>query len=236
MRVLRGLAFAEDSACWDSAVACRAPGSNGGPSSSRGGPWLSAAGAAPAEQDPSVCVEEAHQRGYREGVDAGLAQGRRQGELETAAHWQERLDQERAQFREALGAALQQVSSAVNQEFNAFLAEVEKTLPEVALEIARKILDVEVQMNPQVVRAAVSKALRRLKGPVITLRHHPDDLPWLEEDFARLSDGSPEAGQAKIRVVADDHVGRGGVVAEAEQGSVDTQVLGQLELLAEEVG
>lgn len=177
--------------------------------------------------DPQKIRKEGYEAGYRDGFLAGQQEGYRQGFAAAEQVFKEQQWQQHQRVQQLLN----NLAEAIRNELTNFFNRAEEAVTELALEIARKIIEVETKTNPEVVRKAVSQALQELKGGTITVRLNPEDFSLIGDDLSslNLSEG------VSVRMVPDETVERGGVVAESEQGFVDLQPHTKLALLQSEV-
>ena len=91
-----------------------------------------------------------------------------------------------------------------------------------AIGIARHVVGVEFEADPQLVATLVARALAMapLAGPV-TLRLHPDDLEAIR-DLPLIRDARP--GTVELRWAADSSIVRGGCVLEGPTSVVDGRI------------
>ena len=159
-------------------------------------------------------------QGYAEGCAAGLAAAAQQAQ-DTAA--QVRVDSEAAERQRDAHLAravelLLAAASACRSREQVALAEVEDTVVELALSIARAVLDRELTTSTDPGADAIARALGLAPDDCpVTLRLHPDDVLALGE--------LPQVAQGReLVLVADPAVEHGGCVADAAGRQVDTQV------------
>lgn len=170
--------------------------------------------------------KEGFETGYKEGLLAGQKEGYRRGMAEAEHRFKEQQWQQHQHAQKLLN----KMAEAIRNEIASFFARAEEAVTELALEIARKVVEVEVKTNPEAVKRAVSQALNELKGKNITVRLNPEDFSLFNDDLSLLN-----LEGVSVRFVADEAVERGGVVAESEQGVVDLQPSTKLALLQAEV-
>lgn len=171
--------------------------------------------------------KEGYEAGYRDGFIAGQNEGYQQGIADAEQKFREQQIQQH-QYTQHL---LNKLAEAIRGELSAFFNRAEEAVTELALEIARKVVEVEVKTNPEVVRKAVAQAIEELKGGNITVRLNPEDFSLFGNDLSLMNLGEG----VSVRFVPDESVERGGVVAESEQGFVDLQPQTKLALLQAEV-
>ncbi len=159
---------------------------------------------------------EGHAEGYAEGLAAAAAEARL-----TAA--QVRAESEAAERQRDAHLAravelLLTAADAFRTTEQVVLADIEDTVAELALSIARTVLDRELVTSADPGADAIARALALVPDNCpVTLRLHPDDV-------LVLRDVSALALSRELVVVADPGVEPGGCVAEAAGRQVDAQV------------
>jgi len=145
--------------------------------------------------------EKARLEGWRQGQAAGLAQGR----------------QEVLTTLQPLSRLLETAAQEVRQNFTDQLAHWEEQIVQWAFAVAEKIITAEIQINRDVVLAAVQDALGRIQGEDILLRVNPEEAPLVQESLDSLAPG------VSLRVVADPRIERGGCLVVTSETAVDAQ-------------
>lgn len=154
--------------------------------------------------------EQLYQQRYEEGYQAGLEA--REAEAREAV---ERL------------AALHQ---AIEQERAQLLREAEGLVVELAIAVARRIVGVQVEIDPKVLLRGVRAALEQLsEWSQLELKVHPDDLQIARRFAQRWVE--KVAQQAIIKVLPSDSVGRGGCLVEGNEENIDARLESQLQVL-----
>ena len=172
------------------------------------------------ERARRAAVAAGRSEGHAEGYAAGLATAAEQAERAAA---QVRAQSEAAERqRDAHLARTVDLLLTAAQAFSAreqlVLADVEDTVAELALSIARAVLDRELAASADPGAEAIARALVLAPDDCpVTVRLHPDDV-------LALGDLSGVARGRELVVVADAGVEPGGCVAEAAGRSVDAQV------------
>ncbi|MCS7186426.1 MAG: FliH/SctL family protein [Armatimonadetes bacterium] len=183
------------------------------------------------EKDTGVEIQkvrkEGYEAGYRDGFLAGQQEGYRQGFVDAEQAFKEQQWQQHQHIQQLLN----NMAEAIRNEIANFFNRAEEAVTELALEVARKIIEVETKTNIEVVRKAVSQALHELKGGTITVRLHPEDFSLIANDLSWLNLGEG----VSVKIVPDETIERGGVVAESEHGFIDLQPHTKLALLQSEV-
>jgi len=184
------------------------------------------------------------------GLNAFLAVAQRQGAalIETAKEQAERIAGEarsrgyeegyaegRAQAEREIGDLLSFAESAVREVADTrtrLLEESETALVELALDVAAKVLQAKLEIDParvvDVLRGALRKAYVRDKLTVIC---NPQDLALIEGSTDDLRAAVGTLG--RIDLVGDRRVARGGVIVRTDAGDVDATLDAQLARLRE---
>ncbi len=167
--------------------------------------------------------ETAHQQGLAEGREAGRAEIETETRASALAAQSKRIEQ----LLHTLDAAFTQI----DQNRHRLLAQAESGFIELAVRIARRVCKTLPESNPAVVKGNVEQVLQLTRDAANAELHlHPDDqqgiADWLPQLAARIADAQ------HVRLVADESVGRGGVVLHATPLTVDAQLTTQLEQIA----
>ena len=157
-------------------------------------------------------IDEARTRGYEDGYQSGLAEAHAQ--LVPAS--------------QALAAALEASDKAARELADAS----ERRAVELALMIADKILATSLELRPELIVDTVAGALRRVSTPQqVTLEVNPADLDLVRGSIEQLGDGT--AALARLEIVAERRIPRGGCVLQTTEGEIDGQIGEQLARAAE---
>lgn len=170
--------------------------------------------AAPAPPPTAHRLEEleaaAREEGYGRGLQEGHADGFAAGASEVRAQT-ERL----AHLIDCLARPLAGLD-----------AEVERTLAALAVDVARRLVNQQLQLDPTLVTSTVQEALAALQRPPreVRVHVHPDDarmLEGLERDRALV----PPPDVEQLRIVADPSLRPGDCRLHTENGQVDATLL-----------
>jgi flagellar assembly protein FliH len=165
-------------------------------------------------------VEQGAAEGHRAGYAAGLAVAAAEAHVaaEQAAQVAAASEALRdAQLSDAV-ALLTSAAGAFGRREATSLSEIDEVVTDLALEIARAVLDRELALSENPGREAVVRALALVpQGCSTVVRLHPDDV-----DVLGAVDGLG-AGRA-VTVVADRTIERGGCVVDGAGRQVDAQV------------
>ena len=161
-------------------------------------------------------LDAARQQGYREGYESGYSEGMSAADRESAGliHTAEQI-------------ALQAVTERSRAVQGAELAVVE-----LAIDIAHKIVNMQVAIDPQIVlevcRGAIRKAFNREQLMVLA---HPDDLATLRAHGPEMV---REMGGVKhLEFVEERRMERGSVVVRTPAGEIDATFDGKADKLLE---
>lgn len=161
-------------------------------------------------------LDTARQQGYREGYESGYAEGMTAADRESAGliHTAEQI-------------ALQAVTERTRAVQGAELAVVE-----LAMDIAHKIVNMQVEVEPSIVievcRGAIRKAFNREH---LTVLAHPDDLAVLRTHGPEMA---REMGGVKhLDFIEERRLERGSVIVRTPAGEIDASFEGKSAKLLE---
>jgi flagellar assembly protein FliH len=154
----------------------------------------------------------------RDAFTKGYAQGERAG-LEAGGKRAEAMLRRLAQTLEELSGLR-----------DTMVRQTERELVQLSVAIARRILQREVSVDPELTAALAHIALERLGGASpATVRLHPDD-------YANVSAGQiTPLGGRQVEILADGTVARGGCLVESEFGFINASVDAQVDEIARAV-
>jgi flagellar assembly protein FliH len=139
---------------------------------------------------------------------------------------QEGLQTVKVQAEGELKAALDRVAESIGQVALAkgrILERAQSEVVDLSLEIARRVLHRELTTDPSALEGVVRAALQKLTAQEITrVRVDPMSQEAVKESLARYRNG------AALEVVADPTLGRGSVIFEIHNGSLDASIETQL--------
>ncbi|MCG9578361.1 flagellar assembly protein FliH [Vibrio tubiashii] len=178
------------------------------------------------EEEIELIKQQAYQEGLHQGQEAGFKQGYEKGkEQGTQEGHQEGLEAGKIEGVAAGQEFIQQqVQTFVNlanqfaQPLELMNAQVEKQLVDMVLTLAKEVVHIEVQTNPQVILDTIKQSVESLpiSGHAITLKLHPDDV-----EIIRSSYGSEELEFRNWTLMAEPALNRGDVQIEAGESSVN---------------
>lgn len=183
------------------------------------------------QQSAAVAAEqvraEAEQAGRAEGFARGEAEGMAHGHAEGLA---------KAEFEtvETIGRVTQLAESAAVDR-RELLHAAEDEVVRLAVQIAEKVLQREVQMDRRLINHMAELALQYVAvGGQVRLRVNPADFNELSA-YWHQRHGEVEVDRS-YEIVTDAEIGRGGVVIETRAGRVDARLETQLEEVARSLG
>jgi flagellar assembly protein FliH len=148
--------------------------------------------------------KQAFEQGYREGERIGKQMGERM--IDTTVRKYER--------------SMTELANAYGVVVNA----LETKTVELALEIARKVIQREVSLDPDLVVALATVALRRVQShQAITLRVSRQDYPRIREAIADVN--------SMVSVVEEGSLERGDFMIDTAQTHLDGRILSQVATL-----
>jgi len=169
----------------------------------------SADGAELLESLPAEQIAKLEKRAYDKGFRDGERAGKQAGE-------------------QIIDETVQRYEKAINElatSYNGVLETVERKTVQLALEISRKIIQREVSLDPDLVAALATVALRRVQShQAITLRVSRVDYPRLREAVADVN--------STVSVVEDGTLDRGDFMIDTAQSHLDGRIISQIETLS----
>ena len=145
---------------------------------------------------------------YQAGFDAGFRKGIAENQVE--------MDR----FRNQIAATLRAAETARRE----LLEQADAALARLSIAIAEKILNRQIQIDPEALQGLTRSALERLSGKTVQcVRIHPADRGAVEEALAAHS------SKRAIRVEADASLARGALLFDTDYGTLDGSIATQLE-------
>ncbi|MDR0716133.1 MAG: flagellar assembly protein FliH [Azoarcus sp.] len=148
-------------------------------------------------------LAEGRNQGHGEGLRTGLEEGRRQGYAEGAAAARDEAERLRALF------------TRLDQALVRLDAEIAEELMSLAIELARKVLQHTLALEPEAVVSVVRAALQHLPQSRTHIHLHPDDVALARKHLGDALD------QGEHLLIEDIQVSRGGCRVDTESAQVD---------------
>ncbi|MDR3212996.1 MAG: flagellar assembly protein FliH [Azoarcus sp.] len=167
-------------------------------------------------------IEQMHEDARREGYEEGLREGRDQGQADgrEAGFVQGR----EAGYDEGKAAAeveakqLHELVAQLDQALGRLDAEVAEELMSLAIELARKVLQHTLAVEPEAVISTVRAALRQLPESRARIHMNPADVALAHKHLDEA------LKQSEHLIVEDDSVSRGGCRVETAGAQIDASM------------
>lgn len=149
------------------------------------------------EQGRTEGRAQGHQEGFAKGLEQGLAEGKQQAQDQAA-----RLDT---------------LVHSCTQALESLEEDVGQSIIHLSVRIAEQVLRSHLRNHPNALLDLVQEIMqsRPDQNTMLHVRLHPEDLQLVETWLKQSPD------QRGYRLVADEHITRGGCIAETALGSVD---------------
>lgn len=168
-------------------------------------------------------IQTIKDEGFKAGIGEGKKAGAEEAKKEVMAHFTFLKDLTQETQRE-----MQRIIQDASREKEELLQKSEPELLALAMEIAKKIVRQEIQMNPTVVLSVARDALQKvLSRSQVHIKANPKDIETLKQYETELR--AMLAQVSSFEIAPDDNVGAGGVVIETESGKVDARVTRQFQ-------
>jgi flagellar assembly protein FliH len=144
------------------------------------------------------------------------------------------LSEKVAQQMKTLTPALQSAVRQVEDSKQAWLRQWESAAVELALAIAKRLVQGELARRPEISLQWIRESLELAAGSGdVTIRLNPADEQTLRRQVEQLAGAF--APLATVKVVADDAISPGGCRLNTEFGTIDKQLETQLDRIKEEL-
>jgi len=125
-------------------------------------------------------------------------------------------------------ARLESLSAALQVERSEFFARIEPELVRLAVSIAEKVVQRELELRPETVLDLIRSGMKRVRDrEVLRVSVNPRDVERVKE--ARDDLVSAVDGVRKLEVIEDRRVDPGGCVIESPNGTLDARISTQLD-------
>lgn len=158
-------------------------------------------------------LKNAYDRGFEDGREVTSAMLER--EIGRHEEWLQNFDN---------------IIAELHRRFSDSTGKLEECSIALAVEIARHILQREVQKDATIAIEQVQRAFERINGiDTVTIRLHPFNVDALKKVKSSLLTSASDV--KTIEIVADPSIDMGGCVVDTNIGSIDAQIRTQLEQL-----
>ena len=156
--------------------------------------------------------EQAYQKGFQQGYDAGI-------------------ESQRAQVASA-GEGLEQATAQIQNLRTEIYDTIEHEVVQLALAIARKVVCREVKTNKDIVVCVAREALSRVEVPgQIKIKLNPADLQFIQETKDQIASLLEHVDNVSFE--AEESISSGGCVIETNLGELDARIENQLQVVEE---
>ncbi|QGG48169.1 FliH/SctL family protein [Heliorestis convoluta] len=163
-----------------------------------------------AEELKRLRSEEGYAKGYDEGYKGAIKKAKKEAEKIVVEAYNE--------------------AEAARQARLAYLKDQEKDLVDLAVMIAEKIIQYEIDRNDQVVFHITENALNKARDMShVIIKVNPEDYPILQNYKSDLM--SLIKGLRTLNIEKDETIGRGGCIIDTAYGYVDARIDAQLDEL-----
>jgi flagellar biosynthesis/type III secretory pathway protein FliH len=165
----------------------------------------------PPPPDYAAIEEAARLQGYNIGFQQGEAAGRAAAEQSSAESVQR----------------LNSLASHVHENHAIFFRAAEREVVDLALQIAQKVVEREVENMPDLALSVIRAALEEMDArTAVRVRVSPDDEELLRRLWTQVVPAG--IGADRIELLKDERVQSGGAVIETTHGEVDAQLESKL--------
>jgi flagellar assembly protein FliH len=173
------------------------------------------------------------QEARREGYEKGLAEGRAAGQEAGLTQCRQEFADQQADLISSLTGLFEAFSARREQMYLAARRDVVVLAVAIARRLARKLTAIE-EVASDAATEACAEALELVRGATdATVRIHPRDRAALQRVAEELA-GSMESSR-HIRLLDDASVGRGGVIVETAESTIDATIDARVERIADEL-
>ena len=159
-----------------------------------------------------IMRKQGYDKGYAHGLEEGKEEGRKQGEAAARAEFEQRVG--------SLNGVLQHILGELKYRKQTIQAQAEAEMLALSLEIARKIVKREVEVDTNFVMPVLMEAvaLTNRKSDLV-IRVNPEDHQAIEEEIPTLEAVFNDIDRVSIK--DDESIQRGGVKVVSREGEVD---------------
>ena len=164
-------------------------------------------------------IEQIHEEAHRNGFEEGLAEGRKQGHSEGRKkglrEGYEAGYSEGKTVAENEARKLHDLAAQLEQALVKFDAEVAEELVALSVELARKIIQHTLAVEPEAVVSAIRAVLQTMPQSRAQIHLNPDDIALAKSHLGEVLD------QAEHVLIEDDTISRGGCRVETPGAQID---------------
>ncbi|MFH1419586.1 MAG: F0F1 ATP synthase subunit delta [Planctomycetota bacterium] len=169
----------------------------------------------------------------KEGFEEGVAEGRRAGHAEALSQAREQFAADQASLINTMASFVDEFGVRREQLYLAARRDVVVLAIVIARRIVERLPEIEGAAADSAA-AACEAALEMVRGATeVVVRAHPDEWAAVENLTSDLQRKMKASGH--FQIVEDASVGRGGVVVESADSTVDASVSSRVERIADEL-
>lgn len=156
------------------------------------------------EEEYEVNLKRAKEEAFAEGIEAGKAKAIKNADIN------------QSEALSLFASSVKKLDSSAN-DFEVALEKVKENLITAALDIAKEVVNVEVNENSEnIAKVLSSELIKELQSASkVTLKVNPKDHGVISEHVGSLK---------HIKVVSDSAISKGGVVAMSDAGNIDSEI------------
>lgn len=167
------------------------------------------------EESIALQREEAFQEGFSRGVEEATEK--------LQEEFQDQLSQVSENFSQQLADIVAQQLDDRNTQFSS----LEPLVLSLAMQIAQKVVDDTIKINPEIVESSIRKAISHIAGrSEITVRVSLDDQEFTQSRIDAICDN--EDSIISVRVEGSANIDKGGCLIETDTGIIDATIDNQL--------
>ncbi|NLY91221.1 MAG: hypothetical protein GX081_06390 [Firmicutes bacterium] len=162
----------------------------------------------------------------KEAYDTGYQEGWATGQQEGEKAWAEKISAAEATLEEAKKEALNLINQA-EKERAARIQDSEEEILKLAVDIAEKIINTELRVEPEKWLGMIRKAAHKIAGATeVTIRIAPEDEAFLIQNLRAIRSEFTEA--PLIQIKTDVNLKSGDFMIQSNLGNVDAKISQQL--------
>jgi flagellar assembly protein FliH len=162
-----------------------------------------------------------------QGKTDGFEAAKREVEAEMSAAWDRRV--------KSLQDDVQLIIDSICEQRRSLWEQTEQEVLAFVLEMAKRVVKIEIQQNKKVLAEIIRHSLRRISDKEnIRIRVNPDDVEGVRadrKDLLLVLDGA-----RALDIIDDRRIGPGGCVIETAAGTIDARIETQFEQIADKLG
>ncbi|WP_409273974.1 FliH/SctL family protein [Neobacillus sp. SCS-31] len=158
-----------------------------------------------------IQLEVEKRRGYQEGYQLGIEDGRNDAKVQYASELQKAAS----------------ILELAYQEKEELIREAEPFVLELAIDIAKKVLQQELKTDPDTLIGLIKQTLADVyETDSVSIGVAPEDFPFVQKQRKQLL--AVDNGQVEVKIFPDYSVEQGGCIIRTSSGSIDARLDMQL--------